>query len=200
MTTLHTLLGLLLAAGAARAQYTSKVQNSDIRFLFGGAHAGEQTIPGTNIRVNGTNGLGMTIGYGYQVARVASVSIWAEFAQNFHTSGVTSAGIPGSVNTDFLSYIASGRFMFPIQSRVSAFAVLGGGGGEFHRPSLLSGPVAASYSTWHGVLETGGGLDIRVNRLLSVRIDVRDEITGRGLSGSSGRHHVIPLAGIAMHF
>jgi hypothetical protein len=41
---------------------------------------------------------------------------------------------------------------------------------------------------------------LRLSRSFSVRAEFRDYVTGRGLSGIAGRHHPVPLAGIALHF
>jgi hypothetical protein len=50
------------------------------------------------------------------------------------------------------------------------------------------------------VLDCGAGADIRLSRTWSIRAEFRDEVTGKGLSGSAGRHHLIPAVGIALHF
>jgi hypothetical protein len=43
-------------------------------------------------------------------------------------------------------------------------------------------------------------MDFRLTRLLSVRGDIRDFVTGRGLGGLNGRNHTIFGFGMAVHF
>jgi hypothetical protein len=31
-------------------------------------------------------------------------------------------------------------------------------------------------------------------------MEVRDSVTGKGLGGAAGRHHVLPFFGVALHF
>ena len=59
---------------------------------------------------------------------------------------------------------------------------------------------ASPYQTTHGVFQFGGGVDLRLTERISIRGEVRDFVTGSGLSGSNGPHHLVPLMGLAMHF
>lgn len=92
--------------------------------------------------------------------------------------------------------------MLPLQSRVSGYGLLGGGGGWFQYAVINGGsnPYVSSNSTAQGLLVAGGGIDVRLTRRISIRGEVRDLVTSAGLSGASGRHHVLPLFGIAFHF
>ena len=74
-------------------------------------------------------------------------------------------------------------------------------------PALLVGRLATDASNgllvqavgrW--VFDFGGGADVRLSRPFSLRVEVRDFVGGKGLSGVDGRHHVIALGGIALHF
>jgi len=77
--------------------------------------------------------------------------------------------------------------------------VAGGGVGVFRTPSPGAFGVS-SRGTTHGVFQFGGGADLRLTRLLSLRAEVRDVVTGRQFGGVAGRHHPVPLFGVAMHF
>jgi hypothetical protein len=46
----------------------------------------------------------------------------------------------------------------------------------------------------------GGGLDVRLSRLMSLRGEVRDFITERGLDGMDGINHVVFGFGIGFHW
>ena len=192
------LLGLILLPQAARAQF---VQNMDIYFLFGGAPAHSQTVaglaalPGATLLTNAT-------GYGYQIVRKSAASLWVEFSPLFSSGRIAASGTPGSANLDWNTFTLGVRFMVPVQSRISLYGATGGGAGWFHELYIAGGsnPFLASTSTAHGVFDFGGGVDVRVIRMFSVRGEVRDFVTGTNLSGTAGRHHVVIMGGIAMHF
>ena len=190
---------LILLCGTGWAQ---RVQNMDIYFLAGPTPSSSMAIPGSNATVNKSTRFGDSTGYGYQVGRTSVASIWIDFAPTFVLHGITGASIPGSVDNDFISYVVALRFMLPIQSRISVFGALGGGGGSFAYPAMSVGPTSSvtSNNTTHGVFQVGGGLDLRLTERISIRGEVRDIVTGSGLSGSTGPHHVVPLIGVAFHF
>lgn len=60
-------------------------------------------------------------------------------------------------------------------------------------------PAVKSTLTVHGGFDFGGGVDIRLSRYFSIRAEVRDFVTGAGLSGVEGRNHVAPLVGLVFH-
>ncbi|WP_321472587.1 hypothetical protein [uncultured Paludibaculum sp.] len=196
--------GLLLAcavllSGPVSAQ---RVQNKDVSFSYGPLPIKSSTIRGTNVTANGTIGMSSATGYGYQVARTAAGSIWIDVAPIFGLYASGSASVPGRINNGFSSITAGFRLMVPLQSRTSVYGTLGGGVGSFSYP-VVSGDSTqplTSNSTAHGIFQFGGGLDFRLTRGLSLRGEVRNLVTGAGLSGSSGRHHLVPLIGIAFHF
>ncbi len=197
---LLVLLAAILVCCRARAQ---GVQNQDIFLLAGPASIASRTLPGSNVTLYGQTALGTTTGYGYQVARMSAASLWLEFtAGTFVVQGLTTTSVAGLVNNDLQAYTAGVRLQVPLQSRISAYGISGGGGGLFQHAAIEGGsnPYVASHSTLHGVFLFGGGIDVRLNRRLSVRGEVRDLVTGSGLSGAAGRNHVLPLFGIAFHF
>ena len=126
-----------------------------------------------------------------------------ELSEWFNIGGGSSQGsLPGSVLKDMSAYTAGVRMMIPVQDRVSTFLAAGGGAGNFHYPVITTGakPSLASNSVWHGVFDFGGGFDLRLSQRLSIRTEVRDFVAAKGLSGSSGRHHIMPLLGFSFHF
>ena len=46
----------------------------------------------------------------------------------------------------------------------------------------------------------GGGLDLRLSRLVSLRAEARDFITRKGLDGSDGHNHVVYGFGLGFHW
>ena len=116
--------------------------------------------------------------------------------------GFSAATIPGSITQGTLMFVPGVRVMVPLQSRLSVFGAVGGGFGGFSNATLTSDnpPDLKTRDTTHGVLGGGGGLDFRLSRYVSIRVDVRDYVTGRGLGGVPGRNHLLPMMGIAFHF
>lgn len=161
-----------------------------------------QTVPGSAVTLEGSVELGLNYGYGYQMVRWSAASLWVEFDQTFAGINRATSGIPATANLSLATFTLGTRFMVPVQSRVSLYGVGGGGGGPFHVAVIRgsANPTLSSTETWHGVFEFGGGIDFRLTRLFSVRAELRDYVTGQGLSGATGRHHPLPLAGLAMHF
>ena len=191
-------LGLTILSQTARAQF---VQNMDIYFLFGGSPAQSQTVGG-QAALSGTTLLVQATGYGYQIVRKSAASLWVEFSPLFSSGKVTASGISGSTNLDWQAFTLGVRFMVPVQSRISLYGATGGGVGWFRELYIAGGsnPLLSSTRTAHGVYDFGGGVDVRVIRMFSVRGEVRDFVTGTNLSGTSGRNHVVIMGGLAMHF
>jgi len=92
--------------------------------------------------------------------------------------------------------------MAPVQEHLSVYGVAGGGGGFYSNPILQPvppPPEVGTTSAVHGVFDFGGGVDLRVNRHFSIRIEVRDCVSGHGLGGTAGINHLLPVAGLAYH-
>jgi hypothetical protein len=188
----------LFLAGSAAAQI---VQNSDISILAGGTAFGSHVVPGSNVTVDGGVALCTSFLYGYQLARASAASFWLEYAQSFKLGDTSGGSIAGGLNNEFTIYTLGGRVMIPVKPRVSLYGALGGGVGSFYYPAIdVSKPLIKSNYVWHGVFEFGGGVDLRLSQRFSIRTEVRDFVTGKGLSGASGRHHILPLLGVSFHF
>ncbi len=192
------LIPLLLSTGAV----AQEVQNKDLSALFGAAHFGSHPIAGAAATVDSYTAFCNSFRYGYQVARFSAGSLWVEAAIGTFVLGSSAKGsVPGSALNNIQAYTGSARWMFPVHSRVSLYGAVGAGGGQFDYP-VVSGatPHLSSNQTWHGVLELGAGVDFRLMERISIRTEVRDLVSGQGLSGSSGRHHVLPFLGVSFHF
>ena len=193
------LLCLTLFPGSALAQ---RIQNSDVFWLFGASTVKQQTIDGSGATVKGATGLAIEYGYGYQIVRQSAASLWIEFAPQFGGADSVHTSLPSVVNLSWSAYPLGLRFMVPLAARVSVYAAGGGGAGSFHAVQFVPGtsPAVTSNAVWHGIFDFGGGVDIRLNRRLSIRAEVRDLVSGTGLSGAAGRNHLIPAGGLALHF
>ena len=179
-------------------------QNSDMYLLLGPATIKSQTVPGTNIALSRSTGLQYIWGYGYQLKRTKVGGFWLEVAPfmlgaaNPHTIATPSTAVNLSSQITNIGL----RFMVPVHPRISFYGAAGGGPGFFSYP--VQGPPPAetvqANDTVHGVVDFGGGIDLRLNHRFSIRAEVRDFVTGRGLSGVAGPNHIVPVAGFVLHF
>jgi len=180
----------------------SRAQPVENYFMFGPAFAGNQTLGGGSVTVTGGSGFGNVFGFAFQVARKSAVSLWVEpLSPVFAFSGGT-ASIQTSATANSILWTPAARLTVPVAPRIAVFGALGGGIGYFHNLSLVpyNPPQLKTVTTFHGVFSGGGGIDIRVWRRVSIRVDARDYVTGRGLGGVPGRHHFLPMLGIALHY
>jgi opacity protein-like surface antigen len=138
---------------------------------------------------------------------VSAVSLLLDLSLNFGFPGTqyNVPAVPVSNSSHGDSSWDAGtlglRLIVPVNSRLSFYALSGGGGGGFSYPVVTGGanPTVSTNETAHFVFVFGGGADVRLSRRWSLRMDVRDLVTGRDLSGA-GRHHVLPSFGVALHF
>jgi len=184
---------LVLGCGAAFAQGP---QNKDLFILAGWVGGTSQDLPGSTISISTRSGLALQYGFGHQLLSTTAGYLYLEIPLTFDFPRNAAAdGIPFSRRL-ITNYFTPGiRFKVPVTDRLSFHALLGGGFGTFRRYEL--DPSASNHVVTHsrvdGVFDFGGGIDFRLSRGFSLRFETRDFV-------GAGRHHVIPMAGIALHF
>ena len=193
----------LMVALFSGSVWAQGIQNHDMVILAGPAWNGSQTIGGTNVTLASSSGYNFQTDYGYQVARLSAVSLFLDLS--FHFTFPGTPAVPAPLADGAESAWDAGtlglRLLVPVNSRLSFYTLSGGGLGSFSYPVLTGGasPAVSLNNTVHGVFVFGGGADVRLSRHWSLRMDVRDLVTGRDLNGP-GRHHVLPSFGVAIHF
>lgn len=198
---LFRVLCLAVLPGGAWAQ--GFLQNMDIYFMAGAATVKSQTVPGTSITLAKSTAFSSMVGVGYQVARTKVGGLWVEFFPMPSTfPHQRTNATPSKVELSTLIQAPGLRFMVPVHARISLYGAAGAGYGDFNYPvqGTGPGPFVKVNSVMHGVADFGGGADWRLGRWISIRGEVRDYVTGRGLSGVAGRNHVLAFVGIATHF
>jgi hypothetical protein len=86
------------------------------------------------------------------------------------------------------------RWNLPLHSRVSLYGTAGGDLAGIYRSSsvVINNQVSATSRVGATLAAAiGGGLDLRLSRLISLRGEARDFITERGFDGASGYHHLV---------
>jgi hypothetical protein len=196
---------VLLLAVLGSATFAQGVQNMDFSFLFGGGHTSGVIVtnPSGPETLSGSVTFSVQVSYGYQFLSTRGGSLYLEVPQTFliGLSGTIHGPTITSLDRNSWYFTPGVRFKVPTGTRLSFYGVLGGGLASFlEQDSTVNGQVVAtSHASFHPALETGGGIDLRISRWLSLRAEGRDFISAPGLGGTSGHNHTIVLGGIAFH-
>ena len=109
---------------------------------------------------------------------------------------------------DFASlYVTPGiRVKFLPASRISPYAVVGGGYGDYEASAALFNgrPNPVSRQLARGVFDFGAGVDVRVWRFIALRGEARDFFTGSPdyniATISGGQHNVVATGAIVLRW
>jgi len=193
-------IGIMLAlfpfGGAALAQ------NSDLAFLLGATGPFSSKVG--NGTVTGSVGAGFQLNYAGQLHETKAGQLYLELPLMIaaQVKGTVGPNVTSDIK-DSIFFTPGVRWRFTPQKRVSFYAAAGIGFGSFGTTNSFVGNGIVSNTgtrTWAAAFGFGGGIDFRLTRLLSLRAEGRDFVTGAGLGGSSGRSHGFFMAGIGFHF
>jgi hypothetical protein len=206
------------------AAFAQRAQNTDISFLFGAVgtsgSSGSTTtstilsgasgpIPVEVPVVTGTFGFAMQANFGYQMKSFSKGSLYVEVPFIFEWSGSGAvAGVAGNPSVTSIdhssSYILPGvRWRIPTGTRFSFYAALGGGVAFIHEEDvfLANQQVTTTNQTLEKpVLDFGIGMDVRISRWLSLRVDARDYVHSSASDVPQHYNHAAVFAGFAFHF
>lgn len=191
-------LVLLLFAGCASAQ------NNDLGLLLGISGPTSSVNSGTGTRVSGSVGAHGQINYAMQLRETGAGRLYLELPVLFggQASGTVSSAVTSSAG-GMIFFTPGVRLNLSPLSRVSFYAAAGVGPAAFDETKTVVSKAYYSASTgWtvSAAVDFGGGLDLRLTRLISLRAEARDFVTGRGLGGVEGRNHPIFGFGIGFHW
>lgn len=200
---IQLLLISALAAPAALGQGPQAgPQNNDLSVLFGPV-MGSTTLAGANGPAHFSGVFSFQTNFAHTIHSYSFADLWWEAPSTFaaRDSSNVGNGVKSASYNEFF-FTPGVRLHVPLGSRVSFYGAGGVGYCSFHysQDSAISGVHIQTLTNYHGVVDFGGGMDFRLTRRLSVRGDVRDFVTGRGLGGLDGRHHPIFGFGLALHF
>lgn len=194
------LSGIMLLSTLAFAQ------NSDLALMGGGAiPSSSSQINGATITSSESGGLSYQVAYAFQIHGWSKGDLHIEIPFAGVTGPASSKISPGNVtgSAGAVLFLTPGvRYKVAVSPRVSLYAAAGFGVGWFLTEQGSVGPVVSGTSTVaaHPVVDFAGGLDFRLTRLLSLRGEVRDFVSGGGFAGNAGRNHPIFQGGIGFHF
>lgn len=199
---MRILLLTFLLAGCAAAQ------NSDLGLLVGvSGPKGQSTVSGRAETDSGSVTPSFQVNYAWQVLQRA-VDLYVEVplvipvrVAGITVSGPNESSSAGNVSPDIL-FTPGLRAKFSPEARVSFYLAAGAGIASFAPTPAIVPPLTVIGGNRQNsfAIGFGGGVDFRLTRLLSLRVDARDFLTGAGLGGVAGRNHAILQGGIAFHF
>ena len=159
--------------------------------------------------VTGSFGFATQENFGYQVADFSKGSLYVEtpFVYVWNGSGTVSGqrGNPSVTSIDHSAwYILPGvRWRIPTGTRLSFYGALGGGVAIIHEGDvfLANQQVTTTNSTLaKPALDFGVGIDLRISRWLSLRVDARDYVHSPASNVEPHYNHAAVFAGFAIHF
>ena len=201
MKTIFTLF--LLPAALCVAQEDTAHKN-ELAFGLGGMPALSRS---DSPSLDAGSGVAFQVNYG---RRFLGGDKWALYGEiNFLASPLRE--VSSSVTTathDFASlYLTPGiRVKFRPSSRISPYAVVGGGYADYEQSfTRIDGrPNQASRQLARGVFDFGAGVDVRVWRFVALRGEARDFYTGAPdyniASIPGGQHNVVATGGFVLRW
>jgi hypothetical protein len=192
---------LLMSILATRAL---PAQNSDLGVLLGISGPTSRTDTVTGTRISGSVGASGQFNYAIQWRDTSAGRIYIELPVllGAHVNGTIAGNVVGSAGTT-LFFTPGLRWNIMPHSRVSFYAAGGVGLAGFNQDrSVVDGSSVSTTERWGlgAAVEVGGGLDLRLTRLMSLRGEARDFITGSGLGGVQGHNHPVFGVGLGFHW
>jgi len=199
----------LIAVLILIAQYSLAQQKNEVAGIFGHTFVGHQTVPGTNFVGNTIafgSGFSFDITYGRLLKSGDRAALFIEVPVMFDTDEDLNYGI-NVIPEGYRAYFVtpSARVTLSPHSPINPWLSFGGGFGHFSESStlLFGGPNPGKTGSTTGVLQFGGGADIRVMEHFSVRGEVRDFYSGvprlNVNTGKSRQNNLFVGVGIVWH-
>ncbi|MGH9826542.1 MAG: outer membrane protein [Blastocatellia bacterium] len=190
----------LSIVGAASAQ------KHEVAVLLGGLKTGDRSILDSgsgSIQINA--GFTVETSYAQRLANAHLASLYIELPLTITpTSNLkpSTALVPKSYSAWFLTPGLKLK-LFPVAG-LSPYVVLGGGVGHFGSSGTTAGntPNTGSRGSTSGVVDFGGGVEVRLAPFAALRGEIRDFASGNpdfNVAVSGGRQHTILVgAGLAL--
>ncbi len=184
----------------------ANAQNSDLGLLLGVMTSPNQVSAGSGTRISMSTGFAGQLNYACQVKGWKAGDLYLEVPSIMAVRGnnlVAGSGV--SLSAKGVGGVLPGvRFKLPVGGRLSLYAAGGAGFGFYGEDVLSTGSGSSAITdrtTVTAAFDFGGGLDLRLTRLLSLRGEVRDLVLSTtGLSNSGGHNNPVLGFGFAFHF
>jgi opacity protein-like surface antigen len=180
-------------------------QNKNLAVLGGISGPGSKVVVSTGRVETSSVGASGQINFAWQVRQTRYGDLFIELP--IAGSGQSSSVVgPGVVTSDraMVFFTPGVRLRVPVQPRIGIYGLIGAGlavaGSDV--VSVGRGPnsvVTISRTNVAGAFNFGGGADFRLTRIVSLRLEGRDFVTTRTITGSGLNHFMIQF-GIGFHF
>jgi opacity protein-like surface antigen len=201
---MKTKLALLLLPVVCCLAQEDGAHKNELAFGLGGIPALSRS---ESPRLDAGPGVAFQVNYGRRFLAGDVVAVYGEI--NFVASPLRDVSSSVSTAThDFASlYITPGvRVKFRPNSRISPYAVVGGGYADYEQSltRLDRGTNQAPRELARGVFDFGAGIDVRVWRFVALRGEARDFYTGAPnynlASISGGQHNVVATGAFVLRW
>jgi opacity protein-like surface antigen len=183
----------------------ARAQNSDLGLLLG--FMGTHQLSGPGAYQVGDISIAGQINYAYQLKGWPDSGLYLEIPLLLAARNGISGSSNGysSVGQSGVGGVVPGvRFKLRLGGRASLYGAAGAGIGWVGENGVFTTPgtsVVGNQVTATAAFDFGGGLDLRLTKLLSLRGEARDLVTTtRGQSGAGGHNNGIYTFGFAFHF
>jgi hypothetical protein len=199
----------LIAVLILLAPYSLAQQKNEVAGIFGRVFVSHQTVPGTNFVGNSVafgDGIAFEGNYACLLKSGDRASLFVEVPVMFIVDQDLNYGlnvIPEGYHAYFVTPSARVK-LFP-NAPINPWGSLGGGFAHFSESSTLvfGGPSPGKTGNTTGVLQFGGGADIRIMEHFSLRGEVRDFYSGvpqlNVNTGKSRQNNLFVGVGIVWH-
>jgi hypothetical protein len=187
------LLAIFLFSGVALAQ------NSDLGVLLG-VNTVQVGPQGSSTKV----GVNLQLNYAFQFKETPRFRFYVEVPLLAGTQPFASVSTREYAVNGNILYLTPGlRVNLPLHSRVSLYGAAGGGLAVFSTQRALAGgdrvfAINTVIATAAGT--AGGGLELRLSRLVSLRAEARDFIAAGSPGGGIGHKGVMYGVGAGFHW
>lgn len=202
-----SLICLLMVVALSSFSYAQK---NELGLLLGATVLPDQTITVgsfTNNNLKFSKGLTYQATYARQIVDAKIAGLYFEVPFMATPNADIRSGNPNPPTALASLFVTPGvRLKLLPGAGISPWASVGGGWARFDEGSTLQSgsPNPGSKGTNTGVLQYGGGVDVRVFRLISLRGEVRDFYSGRPqlnvLTANDRQHNIVVSGGFVVHF
>jgi hypothetical protein len=197
----------VVVIGNASAQSTEPLQSQELTLSLGGISGQTRSLRGSaagTAQIAADRTLGINYGHHLVGTRIAAVYGEIEFVA-IPNRGVTSATALVAQNYASLYVTPGVRLELLPRSRLSPWAAIGGGYALYQESAQLSnGENTTNKFLNREAFAYGGGVDYRLFRLIGLRGEVRDFLSGNPslnvVPTSSTQHNVVASGGILLRF
>lgn len=152
------------------------------------------------------SGTALQANYGFRLLSSSKVALYGEVHMLANPQRVVTSTNPGLTKDVASLFVTPGlRVKFFPRGAIAPYFAVGGGWALFeHSTKTIGGaPNPASRTASHGVLDFGGGVDVKFWKFIGLRGEIRDFYSGNpsyNLSLNGSQHNLVVGGGFVLRF